>query len=80
VEGRELTAMGAALAGTDKPFVITSGAALGLHGDISLESDVPDAESHPFPRVITQGDGSPACRPRGPRVRPAADDFGAWCG
>lgn len=54
IEGRALDAMGAALVGTDKPFVITSGAALGLHGDISLESYVPTAATHPFPRVITE--------------------------
>lgn len=54
IEGRALAAMGAALAGTDKPFVITSGAALGVNGDVALESYVPSPATLPHPRVITE--------------------------
>ena len=54
VEGRALNALGAELAGSGRPLVITSGAALGLNGGMSVESYVPSRVTHPFPRVITE--------------------------
>jgi nucleoside-diphosphate-sugar epimerase len=47
-----ITAMGTALAGTQHPFIVTSGTALIAHGGIATEDKIPPAGS--FPRVASE--------------------------
>lgn len=54
VEGRALEAMGAALEGTDKPFVITSGTLLVAPGRVGTEDDAAGLTVEQFPRAITE--------------------------
>jgi len=50
VDRRAIEAMGDVLAGTDKPFIVTSGTALLPSGKLALESDTRDADN-PNPRL-----------------------------
>lgn len=48
---RAIEAMGQALAGSDRPLIVTSGTALLSPGRVATEDDVRDAGANPFPRV-----------------------------
>jgi len=50
VDRRAIEAMGDVLAGTNKPFIVTSGTALLPSGNLALESDTRDADN-PNPRL-----------------------------
>jgi nucleoside-diphosphate-sugar epimerase len=52
-----IEAIGAELAGSDRPFVVTSGTALVSPGRLATEEDAPPADS-PLPRVSEQTGGS----------------------
>jgi nucleoside-diphosphate-sugar epimerase len=54
IDRRAIEALGAALAGSDRPFLVTSGTALLAPGRIGTEDIVPDLDSHPFPRVASE--------------------------
>lgn len=49
-----ITALGDALAGSDKPLVITSGVGLLNYGRLATEDDVPPATSDVIPRVASE--------------------------
>ncbi len=54
IDRRAIEALGAALAGSERPFLVTSGTALLAPGRIGTEDIVPDLDSHPFPRVASE--------------------------
>jgi len=51
---RAIEALGSALAGSDRPFLVTSGTALLTPGRLAIEDIVPTFDSHPFPRVASE--------------------------
>ncbi len=51
IDAHAIEALGAALMGSDRPLVVTSGTALLAPGRTSTEEDVRDSSSSPFPRV-----------------------------
>jgi len=55
---RVIAALGAALAGSDRPFIITSGTAIGStgHGELAVETAVD--LSHPNPRIASEQEGA----------------------
>jgi nucleoside-diphosphate-sugar epimerase len=56
IDKRAIEALGEALAGSDRPLVITSGSALLKPGQISSEDDLPPKDSQ-FPRVSEEAAG-----------------------
>ncbi|MFL6306708.1 MAG: SDR family oxidoreductase [Candidatus Sulfotelmatobacter sp.] len=65
IDARAIEALGSALAGSDRPFIVTSGTGLVAPGGLATE-DVPAPSSSQFPRVSEQVALSVA--PRGVRV------------
>ena len=53
IDRRAIEALGAALAGSDRPLIVTSGTALLTHGLLATEDSEPPPDS-PFPRVSEQ--------------------------
>lgn len=51
MDGRAIDALGAALAGTGKPLVVTAGLALVASGRLAVETDVGPAVSDAYPRM-----------------------------
>jgi nucleoside-diphosphate-sugar epimerase len=51
MDRRAIEALGSALAGSDRPLVVTSGTALAAPGRLATEEDVPVSTSRSFPRV-----------------------------
>jgi nucleoside-diphosphate-sugar epimerase len=54
IDRRAIEALGSALAGSDRPFVVTSGTALLTPGRLAIEDIVPTFDSHPIPRVASE--------------------------
>jgi nucleoside-diphosphate-sugar epimerase len=54
IDRRAIEALGSALAGSDRPFVVTSGTALLTSGRLAIEDIVPTFDSHSFPRVASE--------------------------
>jgi nucleoside-diphosphate-sugar epimerase len=54
IDRRAIEALGSALAGSDRPFVVTSGTALLTPGCLAIEDIVPTLDSHSFPRVASE--------------------------
>jgi nucleoside-diphosphate-sugar epimerase len=54
IDRRAIEALGSALAGSDRPFVVTSGTALLTPGRLAIEDIVPTFDSHSFPRVASE--------------------------
>ena len=52
IDGRAIEALGSALAGTERPLVVTSGTALLESGKFGHEDDMPPAG--PFPRLVSE--------------------------
>jgi nucleoside-diphosphate-sugar epimerase len=50
IEGRAIEALGSALAGSDRPLIVTSGVALLAPGRTATEDDMPPATSGSYPR------------------------------
>ncbi|MFD2148522.1 SDR family oxidoreductase [Mucilaginibacter antarcticus] len=68
VDRRAIQAMGEALAGTDKPLVITSGTALVISNPISNERDQPNVSADIVPRVASE-EAAAAMAAKGVNVR-----------
>jgi nucleoside-diphosphate-sugar epimerase len=51
---RAIEALGAALAGSGRPLIVTSGTALLTPGRLAMEDIVPTFDSHSFPRVASE--------------------------
>src|SRR5271169_2411599 len=51
IDRRAIEAIGAALAGSDRPLLVTSGTALVAPGRLATEDDVPASNPASFPRV-----------------------------
>jgi nucleoside-diphosphate-sugar epimerase len=62
MEKRAIEALGSALAGSDRPFIVTSGIGLLATGRLATEEDVPPSESAAIPRVPEQTAFSVAAR------------------
>jgi nucleoside-diphosphate-sugar epimerase len=62
MDGRAIEALGSALAGSDRPLVVTSGTGLIAPGRLATEDDVPASGSTSFPRVSEQTAASLAAR------------------
>ena len=78
VEQRAIDALGSALAGTDRPLIVTSGVGLIAPGRLVTEDDVRDPSAAPFPR--NPESAAAAAAARGVRVsviRLAASVHGA---
>jgi nucleoside-diphosphate-sugar epimerase len=54
IDRRAIEALGAALARSDRPLIITSGTALVSPGRVATENDAPDAGSNAVPRVASE--------------------------
>jgi nucleoside-diphosphate-sugar epimerase len=54
IDRRAVEALGSALAGSDRPFVVTSGTALLTPGRLAIEDIVPTFDSHSLPRVASE--------------------------
>jgi nucleoside-diphosphate-sugar epimerase len=54
IDRRAIEALGSALTGSDRPFVVTSGTALISPGRLAIEDIVPTFDSHSFPRVASE--------------------------
>ena len=59
IDGRAIEALGSALAGSDRPLIVTSGTALISPGRLATEEDVRAADSH-IPRVSEEAGASVA--------------------
>lgn len=64
---RAIEALGEALAGSDRPLVVTSGTALVAPGRLATEDDAPTLTADEFPRVATE-EAARAVAERGVRV------------
>ncbi|MGD0719849.1 MAG: SDR family oxidoreductase [Roseiarcus sp.] len=64
---RAIEALGAALAGSGRPFLVTSGTALMTPGRLAIEDFVPALDANSFPRVASEV-AAAACAARGARV------------
>jgi nucleoside-diphosphate-sugar epimerase len=62
LDRRAIEALGAALAGSDRPLVVTSGTGLIAPGRLATENDVPASGPTSFPRVSEQAAASLAAR------------------
>jgi nucleoside-diphosphate-sugar epimerase len=62
MDGRAIEALGSALAGSDRPLVVTSGTGLIAPGRLATEDDLPASGSTSFPRVSEQTAASLAAR------------------
>ena len=67
IDRRAIEALGSALAGSDRPFVVTSGTALLRPGRLAIEDIVPTFDSHSFPRVASEA-AAASMAARGVRV------------
>lgn len=54
IDGRAIEALGAALAGSNKPLIVTSGTALASPGQLATEDTLPYAHSSSHPRVASE--------------------------
>ncbi len=54
IDRRAIEALGAALAGSDRPLIVTSGTALVSPGRLATEDIIPTFDSHSFPRVASE--------------------------
>ncbi len=54
IDRRAIEALGAALAGSDRPLIVTSGTALVSPGRLATEDTIPIFDSHSFPRVASE--------------------------
>ncbi len=66
IDRRAIEALGKALAGSDRPLIVTSGTALTAHSHLATEEDVP-ASGTPNPRVASE-EAAAAMAARGVRV------------
>jgi nucleoside-diphosphate-sugar epimerase len=62
MDRRAIEALGSALAGSDRPLVVTSGTGLIAPGRLATEDDVPASSSTSFPRVSEQTAAALAAR------------------
>ena len=62
IDSRAIEAIGSTLAGSDRPFIVTSGTALISPGRVSTEDDMRDPRTSPFPRVSEETAMSLAAR------------------
>jgi nucleoside-diphosphate-sugar epimerase len=62
MDRRAIEALGTALAGSDRPLVVTSRTGLSAPGRLATEDDVPASSSTSFPRVSEQTAASLAAR------------------
>ena len=67
IDRHAIEALGSALAGSDRPLVVTSGTALVTPGRVATENDVPVADSTAVPRVASE-EAAAAVAARGVRV------------
>lgn len=54
IDRRAIGALGSALAGSDRPLIVTSGTALAASGRLATEEDAATLTSNEFPRVATE--------------------------
>ena len=54
IDRHAIAALGSALAGSDRPLIVTSGTALIAPGRLATEDDAPALTSNDFPRVATE--------------------------
>jgi len=62
-----IEALGAAIAGSDRPLIVTSGTALAAPGRLATEADVPTSASTTIPRIASE-EAAAAMAARGVRV------------
>lgn len=62
IDERAIDALGSALAGSERPLIVTSGTALVSPGRLSTENDVRDPSTNSFPRVSEEAAASFAAR------------------
>jgi nucleoside-diphosphate-sugar epimerase len=67
IDRRAIEALGSALAGSDRPFVVTSGTALASPGRLATEDSVPHPDSSAHPRIASE-EAARAVAARGVRV------------
>jgi nucleoside-diphosphate-sugar epimerase len=62
IDGRAIAALGSALAGTDKPMIVTAGVALLASGRLATEQDAGPAPSYDYPRMSEQAAAEASAR------------------
>jgi nucleoside-diphosphate-sugar epimerase len=67
IDRQAIEALGSALAGSNRPLVVTSGTAIVAPGRLITESDTPDSASTSIPRIATEEAAASVAR-RGVRV------------